>query len=412
MKIAIYGVSRAGKDYLIGNAINKIPQLYHLRGSETLKRLSMELLSKPFSETDEDEKNRLRIAFTDEAAAVESKYGNIVIDGHYAFPDDNGGYRIAFTQADRMLYDVFLYLKPKTERILENQKHLKDGKPVRQFTATEIEAWEEFEIAEMQKICRELDKELIVLDGDVFPCAEFIKDILALPEMCQPRKLVRDMLKEYADLIEGSGTVVVTDCDKTLSIKDTGDSFGEYVGLDGKALKEIFRGDYYSIYQFYKWKKLYEKYVSDGSFGGACAFAVSDAKINEKLVADINKRECLTVGITTGLTEIWQPITQGIAFPQLLFGNTMGKTPLIVSATTKRMLAEELRKAGKTVIAIGDGTLDMPMLGVADKAFVIAEAKLSKSVAAYLADKKTNIRQLSYSKYKYDNLGVANSIWE
>ncbi|MDE6690473.1 MAG: HAD hydrolase family protein [Clostridia bacterium] len=412
MKIAIYGVSRAGKDYLIGNAVNKVPQLYHLRGSETLKRLSQEKLGKPFAETDEDEKNVLRVAFTEEAAATEKKYGNIVIDGHYAFPDDNGGYRIAFTEADRTLYDVFIYLKPKTERILENQKHLKDGKPVRQFTASEIEAWEEFEIAEMQKVCRGLDKELIVLDGDIPVCAEFIKDIVAAPEMCEPRKLVKDMLKDFAGLTDKSGTVVVTDCDKTLSMKDTGDSFGEYVGLEGKALKEIFRGDYYSIYQFYKWKKLYEKYVDAGTFGGACAFAVSDARINQKLVADVSKRECLTVGITTGLTEIWQPIAHGAGFPQLLFGNTMGKTPLIVSATTKRMLVEELQKAGKTVIALGDGTLDMPMLEAADKGYVIAEAKLSKSVAKYLADKKPDIKQLSYSKFKYDGLGVANSIWE
>lgn len=412
MKIAIYGVSRAGKDYLIGNAIKQVPRLCHLRGSETLKRLSLEKLSKPFAQTDEDEKNALRIAFTEEAATVESEFGNIIVDGHYAFPDDKGGYRIAFTEADRMLYDVFLYLKPKTERVLENQKHLKDGKPVRQFTATEIEEWEEFEIAEMQKMCRGLDKELIVLDGDIPVCAEFIKEMVAMPEMCCPRKLVKDMLKEYADLIERSGAVVVTDCDKTLSVKDTGDSFGECVGLDGKALKEIFKGDYYSIYQFYKWKKLYEKYVDDGSFEGACAFAVSDAKINDKLVADISKRECLIVGITTGLTEIWQPIARGIGFPQLLFGNTMGKTPLIVSATVKRMLVEELQRAGKTVIAIGDGTLDMPMLGAADKAFLIAEAKLSNSVAKYLAEKKPDIRQLSYSKFKYDNPGVANSIWE
>ena len=411
MKIAIYGISRAGKDYLIGNLKSKAANLFHLRGSETLKRLSLELHGKPFAETTEDEKNVLRIAFTSEAASAEKQYGNVVVDGHYAFPNEEGGYRIAFTEADKMLYDAFIYLKPKTAQIIENQKRLKDGKPVRQFSESEIEAWEQFEIKEMQKICKELDKELIVLDGDIPVCTAFLKELIDRPAMSEPRKLVKDMLARHASKIERFDTVIVMDCDKTISIKDTGELFCKYVGLERSALKEIFKGDYYSIYQFYKWKKLFARYLSDGRFNEACNFAIAEANINSKLINDISKKAVLTVGITTSLLEIWQPISQSISFPEILFGNIIKDTDLIISATAKRMLVEELQKSGKRVIAIGDGILDVPMLEAADKAFIIAEEKLSNSVVKYFANNKTDIKQLAYSKSKYDNVEVVNSIW-
>lgn len=410
MKIAIYGVSRAGKDYFIGKAREQVPELYHLRGSETLKKLSEELLGKAFAQTDEDEKNVLRETFVKRAQEAEGEHGCMVVDGHYAFPAD-GGYRIAFTEADRNLYDVFLYLKPKTERIIENQKRLKDGKPVKQLTAEEIEAWEEYEIAQMQEVCSGLDKELIVLDGDIPVCVEFLKQIIATPAICQPREAVREMLKGYADEIAKSSVVVVTDCDKTVAVNDTGDLFGRFVGLDGKIVKEIFKGDYYSAYQFFKWKKLYARAMQEGTFTDGCAYAVRAAEINEKLKNDVLNGSALTIGITTGVIEIWGEIRRNISYPRLLFGNSMSET-LIVSATTKRMLVEELRKMGKYVIALGDGTLDMPMLNAADKGFIVAESKLSKSVAVYFATHKTRIRQLGYSKFKYDGVEVARSIWD
>ena len=119
----------------------------------------------------------------------------------------------------------------------------------------------------------------------------------------------------------------------------------------------------------------------------------------------------MTIGITTGLLEIWEPIKQLNGFPKLLFGNEIKDTDFIVSATTKRILVEELQKMGKHVIALGDGTLDMPMLETADKAFIIAEAKLSNSVIGYFASNITHVKQLAYSKFKYSNVEVVDSIW-
>lgn len=412
MKIAIYGVSRAGKDYLIGNVIKSGAPIFHLRGSETLKRLSQVLLNKPFAETDEEEKNKLRTAFTREAAEKEREYGNVAVDGHYAFPDDNGGYRIAFTEADRTLYDVFVYLKPKTARIIENQKALKDGKPVRQYDESQLEEWEEFEIRQMQAICKQLDKELIVLDGDVPVCAEFLCALIANPSVCEQRRQIGDILARHAKTLEKVGTIVVSDCDRTISVKDTGDFFCRYVGLERSAMKEIFKGDYYSIYQFYKWKKLVARYTGDGSFSAACDFAIANTAVNQKLINDICSENVLTVGVTTGLTEIWEAVRKTVSFPQILIGNTVQPTNLIISATAKRILVEELQKAGKKVIAIGDGVLDMPMLEAADGGFIVAEDKLSNSVIKYLAEHKPKVRQLSYSRFKYENAEVVNSVWE
>ncbi len=414
MKIAIYGISRAGKDFLINKFVQNNSDFYHLKGSETLKDLSMRKLKKPFIETSEDEKVFLRLEFAKEIISAEKKYNNVVVDGHYAFVKENGEYNTVFTEKDRDIYDVFIYLKPSAEKVIENQKNLKDGKKVRQYTKKEIESWQNFEITEMQKICKEIDKELIVIDDCLDDNLSFLSYLKENPKIAFPREMVRNMISANMDTIKRFDTVLITDCDKTLSVEDTGELFFQNTGIEKSDIKKIFKGDYYSVYQFYKFNLLCKKIAQKGELDQCCDFAFRNTQINTHLYEDIykGKENVLSIGLTTGIFEIWSKIRESIEFPKILFGNKVNSDGRFITATVKRMMVEELRMMGKYIIAVGDGILDVSMLEQANKAYLVAQQKLSDPVIRYLSENKSSIKQLEYNKYKYDNTEIVGSIWD
>ena len=94
MKFAIYGVSRSGKNYLIEKLVRffqeKSVSLVHVNGSGILKELAQEIYKKEFKRLNEEEKDCLRQKFIERLDIAEKEYGNIVVDGHYAFYNQNG----------------------------------------------------------------------------------------------------------------------------------------------------------------------------------------------------------------------------------------------------------------------------------------------------------------------------------
>ena len=68
MKIAIYGTSRSGKDYLISHVLSHFNDVgisaIHLPGSSTLNGLAMKGYGRNFKQLCESEKHLLREEFT------------------------------------------------------------------------------------------------------------------------------------------------------------------------------------------------------------------------------------------------------------------------------------------------------------------------------------------------------------
>lgn len=108
MKIAIYGITGAGKDYLIDKLVNSLNlKALHIKGSTELYRLAKEKFGKNFKELNDRQKDELRKNdFIKLVKACELENDVVFVDGHYAFKKDDG-FEVVFTDADKECYDHF-----------------------------------------------------------------------------------------------------------------------------------------------------------------------------------------------------------------------------------------------------------------------------------------------------------------
>jgi len=128
MNIQIHGISRSGNDYLIEHLV-KTPNskcnntLLFLKGSETLRKLSIEHFNIPLSETTEEQKNQLRLLFCPYLTefARTSNYRNIIVDGHYCFHIDNK-LVTSFSKEERDVFDMFFILILLPKKLLKMPK--------------------------------------------------------------------------------------------------------------------------------------------------------------------------------------------------------------------------------------------------------------------------------------------------
>ena len=94
-RIAVFGVTRSGKDTAIEQAIELISQQYGIRFIHfpfigTMRRLSEEILFKDFEETTQDEKGLLMVRYR-ELVSDRSRYPYVITDEHYCYPTEYGG---------------------------------------------------------------------------------------------------------------------------------------------------------------------------------------------------------------------------------------------------------------------------------------------------------------------------------
>lgn len=150
MKIAIYGVSRSGKDYLIEELTEYLVQrnvpLYHVKGSKMLNKISMSKYQKQFKILSETEKDICRKEFISRLSQLESQYKNIVVDGHYSFFDRNMNLYDVITEDDLDCYDHFFYLDTDADNIIERMRLSTDEKRNDVYTKEDILRWKAYEL--------------------------------------------------------------------------------------------------------------------------------------------------------------------------------------------------------------------------------------------------------------------------
>jgi hydroxymethylpyrimidine pyrophosphatase-like HAD family hydrolase len=192
-------------------------------------------------------------------------------------------------------------------------------------------------------------------------------------------------------------------------------TFCDFSGIDKQIIRNIYRGEYYSTYQFYRANKFYDEMLADSLYYSACNHAADTVEMNDALIADIqsNSSDFATVAITAGILDIWEHIKKKINFLNIAIGKGRANDGgIYVSTLVKQAIVEELRLLGKRTIAIGDSPVDIGMLEAADYGYLIAMQKLSMGVVEYLVENpQTGICQLAYSPYKYDCIKEVNSIW-
>lgn len=403
MIISIYGIPRSGKDTFINKVIVKKGGAFHLRGSETLNKLSLNIFGLKFRQLDENKQNFIRIEFTKYAKELEKKFELVIVDGHYSFPEIDG-YRVVFTQSDLDLYDAFFYLKRTGEEIIRNfNSDDKKDYSEQLLSKEKSEQWIEFEIQKMQQVIERVGKDFIVLDSNP----------LAVDYVCNFKKTSKEEALEIADLIKkqaGSRKIVLTDLDKTVSINDLTNDFIENSGLDSHFPKEVFRGDYYTPYQF----KRFQNYLFNSTnYEEAICYSLDKLILNKSVINDLSrlKSSCCVVALTTGMVDAWSVKNNELKLFESIYG--CSKTnPIVITPFIKMLIAKYLSQT-TDVLAIGDSIIDLGMVLESKKGYIISMTKLDKRIINANENGIINktIFQPPYSSFKYDFIKEEEIKW-
>lgn len=404
MKIAIYGVSRSGKDYLIAKLIEYLAQrkmpLYHVKGSETLNEISMGKFNKLFKILSEVEKDTCRKEFVSKLSQLESQYKNIIVDGHYSFFDGDMNLYDVITEDDLNCYDHFFYMDTDADSIIKRMKLSSDEKKNDIYTSEDILRWKEYELDGLVYALIGKGKELHIINYQENKVLEYISEVMtgkySSPDIAKRLVASIDSLNEYS-------TVILVDCDKTLSMEDTTDLVLRHKGIDRRELKNIYQGDRYSNYQ----AVLAREYLRqmNVSLPDSIDCINEDITINKELVQDLKaKRTSLIIGITAGNSYVWERILEESGLDIAVLDAEM-----IMSRFVKYYVVKELQSLGKYVIAIGDSMLDSLMLEYSNKSYIISNKGYRDNIHELLS-KHGNIHQLSYNLNKYEGIVIEKSI--
>lgn len=408
MKIAIYGVSRSGKDYLLEQVVEHLNiqgiSAFHLKGSTTINELSKNKYGLPLKEIDEEKRIILRKVFIDIVEEISLDYDVVLVDGHYAFIDGES-FKTVFTDADKYCYDHFFYLDTLTEKIVEFSR--KQPKQPQDLTIQEYEinAWKDFEIKRLNSVCNELGKELVILDDDTQDCIQFLTHWIIEPNRFYYPEIANRLVSDFLGSNDKKySTVILLDCDNTLSENDATYDFCDFLNIENSKLKQIFMGDRYSSYQFFRMQNLY-KCFDDEQLEKAIKYAAARIKISNKILMFTKRKydNAYVCALTSGVWGIWQSKIDELGNIDKIWGNLVGKMQrFFITPLLKKYIALSFKKYGVEVIAIGDSAIDIPMLESADQGYIVAHKKLNLAVNKYfLENPHSQIKQVFATQWYY-----------
>lgn len=339
MRIGLYGMPTSGKTYIM----DRIDFMEVIVGSKLLRQFDPD-----FDKRDEvgREYDRRKVA---EMMMAKKEF---IMDGHYAF-----GKEIAFTEEEGKMYDVYIYIyiDPEVlkERMLSSNKNLK-------YADNDIAAWQKCEIDGLREYCHLHEKDFYVVDNptdnayiNADEVIEFIRDIRNGYSCVEHAKRIADKI-----LKESSGdTITLMDGDKTLTIEDSSNAVFGYN-------THLYDGNFYTGFQSWKQNREFETYRVP-------EIGKMPVHINGK-VAEAAKEN--TYILTSGHEKVWRFISEQLEIPYF-YGTQM-------AAETKYFVTSFLQKAGKRVIAYGDGMNDYYMLKQADIGYLVLkqDGSISRSI--------------------------------
>lgn len=399
MKIAIYGISRSGKNYFIDKALKYFQErgtkLHYISGSQTLNEMAERNYGKAFQFLSPSEKQLLREDFAKKLNVQEKIHENIVVDGHYAFYDEKKKLYRVFTEFDRDAYDCFFYMYALPSDILMRMRSSEGEKRNEAISEEQIDRWQNYEISEMSEVLLASNKELHIIESEKEAFKYFYEaTVLGKYNSYKIAEEIVDSLN-LTDKIE---TIILTDCDKTLSVEDTTDIACDFQGVDKRIFKKIYKNDMYSNYQ--AWKA--NRYITENKVWSKSIFEDIANRIHfsEGLLSDLKSiQSCKIYAITAGSCELWQKLIDKIG----LETEVLSANGNPISKYVKYFVINFIKEKNKFVIAIGDSLLDSNMLQEAHVGYIITQKGYRKNIEQFLRKNKS-IRQLKYFDYQYEFL--------
>lgn len=395
MKLVLYGISCAGKDTFISKFLKEHSCFKHIHGSKRLSEIANEKYGAEFQTQPTKTQNDIRKTFISELTNM----NNIIVDGHYSFPNNNE-YETVFSDEDKNLYDVFLYLRVKPEeahsRIAVSDKNMR----FKNLSIEEISLWQDKEISELRDICFVAHKEFIVLDEDFNRNLQFLNLYISDYPKMTAIKTANRIVSQIKEQGSNSKKIALFDCDRTITKEDTTIPFFELNNGQTKLLKEIFRGDVYTQYQFWRQQELYKDF---SVYPDSKQFAYNNCVLDK---LESLKREGYSIfGLTAGIYHIWKQINDEKALFTNVIGNNLKTDSVgIITDFVKGYVVELLQNDGFEVFSTGDSMCDIYMLEMAG-GLIWAPEKVRPIVQKYITEhSKTSIKQYKNNPYKYEGI--------
>jgi hypothetical protein len=417
MKIAVYGISRSGKDYFIALYLQHLcTNAIHVKGSSELRALSQSLFDSRFNELEDEQKELVRKLFAQRLDQIESNHDYVFVDGHYSFPNHSDGFDVVMTHDDLVAYDAFVYLLRPASRIMDNVK----GNTAHAYydylsDTAHVEKWLSFDYAGFISAVRQAGKPLIVVDSSFEDASSFFQAFLQNPSEFHEMAITDNVVKQITKKFPINTHLILTDCDKTISMEDTTKILLRDANIDPKYLKSIFTDDTYTMFQFYRLHRFLKDINKDD--GEGVFFPKTKTLMNTPLLELLKQRpsNCVLIGITTGSLDEWHDIHCQHRIFDLLVGKGAHCYPssinVYVTPIVKEKVAERLRTCGYRVSAIGDSFIDLGMLSEADNGYLVANDKLDQRILVRLGQEKyKRLVQFAFNRCKYDGVPEAEVI--
>lgn len=395
MKLVLYGISCSGKDTFINTFLTEHSCFKHIHGSKRLSEISNEKYGADFQKLPAETQNNIRKAFVSKLTNM----NNIIVDGHYCFPSDNG-FETVFSDEDKNLYDVFLYLRVKPEDAHTRISVSDKNKKFKNLCIEEISQWQDKEISELRDICFADHKEFIVLDEDFNLNLQFLNLYISSYPKMTAIETARHIVSQIKEQASNSKKIALFDCDRTITKEDTTIPFFELNNGHNKLLKEIFRGDVYTQYQFWRQQELYKNF---SVYPEIKQFTYNNCVLDK---LELLKNDGYSIfGLTAGIYNIWKQINGEEDFFTNVIGNNLKTDSVgIITDFVKGYVVELLQNDGFEVFSTGDSMCDIYMLEKTG-GLIWAPEKVRPIVQKYITEhSKTSIKQYKDNPYKYEGI--------
>ena len=378
-KIALYGVSSSGKSYLIDKLTEYDDNFYHCAGSKFLFDISKKR-DFSFSKLDNEQKNIYRRKFIEYADNIYNQINrHIIVDAHYAFYKDNN-FEIARIKEDLDFYDIFLYLDTDSDIIYNRSLNRNEKYKSYDYSIENIDKLKQYEKYNLELELNSLGKELIIINDDnadniIHFIIEYIDNVIF-----DVKNNVPLFLNDNIKLINNSDNIILSDCDRTLSIYDTSIALFEELNIDFSITKKIFKNNNYSSFALYNFSNL----ISSIDYEKLLKASEKISKTTELFIPLINeidsrKDDYLLIAVTSGIREIWDNILKD-KNALIAGGLHRNNCKYLVCKFFKSYLCKQLINMGKNVIALGDSLVDYDMIINASKGFLVSNDKISSSL--------------------------------
>lgn len=397
MKIAVYGISCAGKDTFISEFIQKFPEYRQIKGSTKLNEITDKKFHCSFEEIDVNAQEEIRKLLIDELKEM----SHIVVDGHYCFPEpESASYQTVFTDSDKDCYDIFIYLKIPPHIILDRIKESKKNSKYDFLNEDAIEKWQQKEIVELRDICFNEYKEFIVLDTDDKNRFLFLEKYFCVFPRMKSVEISKRIAEKIITECNENKKVALFDCDRTVIKEDTTIPFFELNGEDSKPLKEIFSGDVYSAYQFWRQQEIYKGFMK---YPCVENFHFNTIVIDK--LKQLQKTGFRIYGFTSGVYKIWNDINETYHLFYTVIGTNLPVCSYeIVTDCVKGFVARILKESGYNVFSTGDSMCDIYMLECTG-GYIWAPGKLRSAVQNYInTHPNTSIKQYNNNPDQYKGI--------